>query len=93
VFRKDLIPLLRDNPMSVAEIARQVELPIRRVRDDLEHLARSLKHTDVRLVVTPARCRKCGFEFSPDKLARPGKCPRCKGTWISDPLVETRGGP
>jgi len=38
-------------------------------------------------VVEPARCRKRGFRFHSEKLHKPGKCPRCKGTWISEPLI------
>jgi predicted Zn-ribbon and HTH transcriptional regulator len=33
------------------------------------------------------RCRTCGFTFHGDKLHKPGKCPRCRGTRIRDPLI------
>ena len=89
MFRKDLIDLLLNNPTSVHEIARLLDLTPKDVADDLRHLARSLRHSDYQLRVTPARCRKCGFTFSPDKITKPGKCPACRGTWISEPLLET----
>ena len=38
-------------------------------------------------MIKPASCRKCGFVFDDHKLRKPGKCPRFKGTWISDPLI------
>lgn len=88
MFRKDLIELLLDNPMSVSKIARQVGDSASRVADDLQHVIQSLRNTDRKLIVTPARCRKCGFEFSPEKLTKPSKCPQCRGGWIKDPLVE-----
>ena len=87
MFRKDLIPLLQGNPMSVAQIARLVGEAPRDVEADLLHLLRSLKHTEFTAEVTPARCRKCGFEFDGTKLAKPSKCPECKATWIQEPRV------
>lgn len=87
MFRKDLIDLL-NTPMSVAEIARQVREPPRDVEDDLKHLIKSLKHTERSLVVTPAQCRKCGFEFGPDKLRKPSKCPECHSTWLTEPRLQ-----
>jgi predicted Zn-ribbon and HTH transcriptional regulator len=88
MFRKALADFLLDHPMTVAEIARQLGVPVRDVADDLAHLERSLRRGDRRLVVHPAACRGCGFTFGPDKLRRPGKCPKCKGTWITEPRVE-----
>jgi len=90
VFRKDLIELLLMRPMSIQQIARLLEERPRDVEDDLHHLLRSLKKSPYRAVVTPARCRKCGFCFHDDKLHKPGKCPRCRETWISEPLIEIR---
>ena len=92
MFRKDLANLLTNRPMTVHDIARLFQVPVKEVADDLAHLAKSLKHTDSKLVVTPARCHKCGFIFSEDKLTRPGKCPDCKGTWIAEPVIQVTGG-
>ena len=68
MFRKDLIDLLLRNPMGVSQIAREVKEPPSQVADDLQHLLRSLKHTDYRAAIEPARCRACGFGFSEEKL-------------------------
>jgi transcriptional regulator len=87
MFRKKLIPLLLHNSMSVAQIARSVRQPPAEIADDLAHLLRSLKYSEYSAVVTPARCRACGFEFSSDKLTKPSKCPECKGTWLQEPQV------
>ena len=43
MFRKGLIDMLLDNPMSVAEIARKHEMQIKEVAIDLEHLRKSLR--------------------------------------------------
>jgi predicted Zn-ribbon and HTH transcriptional regulator len=64
MFRKGLITLLRDNPMVLAEIARLMEMTQKDVEDDLRHLMKSLKHSEFQLIITPAKCRKCGFKFN-----------------------------
>ena len=87
MFRKDLIKLLHDHPMSVQQVARLVGESPGDVADDLDHLLLSLKHTEYAAAITPARCRKCGFEFDRARLRKPSKCPACRGTWLTDPLV------
>lgn len=87
MFRKDLIELLEHNPMELMELARLAEQPLRDVEADLRHLDKSLRRQGRSLVVTPARCKKCGFRFKADKLHKPGKCPSCHGTWIRPPLI------
>jgi hypothetical protein len=90
VFRKDLIPLLQNNPMSAAQIARLVGETPRDIEADLLHLLKSLKHTEFVATIEPARCRKCRFEFDVAKLSKPSKCPQCKSTWILEPRVSIR---
>src|SRR5687768_7521289 len=63
MFRKDLIPMLLQYPMTVTEIARFVEQSGKDTLEDLQHLLQSLKHTEYKAVVEPATCRKCDFEF------------------------------
>lgn len=87
MFRRDLIPLLLDKKLSVSEIARAVHEEPKEVIDALTHLAKSSKHGDYELVMDPAECRKCGFEFNTEKFSRPGKCPKCRSTWIYEPLI------
>jgi predicted Zn-ribbon and HTH transcriptional regulator len=87
MFRKDLIPMLLDRPLTVTEISRATEQPGRDTVEDLEHLLQSLKHTEYKAVIQPATCRKCGFEFGVDKLRKPSRCPECKGTWLTEPRI------
>lgn len=87
MFRRDLIDLLLDRPLSIQQIARELRVPFNTVKDDLEHLFKSLKHTEYVAVVAPARCRRCGFEFGRDKLAKPSKCPKCQATWLAEPRI------
>lgn len=90
MFRKNLIPLLLDHSKSIAQIAREVREAPKDIEDDLEHLLKSLKHTEYEAVVAPAACRKCGFQFGIDKLNKPSKCPKCHGTWVTEPRIELR---
>ena len=87
MFRKNLIEILLGNPMTVSQIARLEDESPSRVADDLQHLFRSLKHTEYKPVVEPARCRACGFEFSTEKLSKPSKCPECHSTWVQEPKI------
>jgi predicted Zn-ribbon and HTH transcriptional regulator len=87
MYRKDLLEILHDRPASLHELALLLKLHPREVEDDLNHLIRSLKNLHCHAIITPATCRKCGFVFHRDKLHKPGKCPRCHGTWISEPLI------
>ena len=82
--------LLLDHPMTMAEIAGQLGISKRDVADDIAHLLKSLERSDYDTIVTPAKCRKCGFTFEESKLKKPGRCPQCRSTWIEPPRVEVR---
>lgn len=90
MFRKDLIDLLLDKLITVPELAREVGEPPKNVASDFKHLIRSLKHTPYEPVIVAAECRKCGFEFSEEKLLKPSKCPKCNSTWIYAPEIGIR---
>lgn len=87
MYRRDLLSLLQEEPLTVHEIARLMECPVSEVIDALHHLHKTLRHRPEKMAVEPAQCRKCGFTFSPDKLSRPSRCPRCHGNWISEPRI------
>jgi len=86
-FRKDLLTLLSAQPRSVSSIARELGLTRTDVEDDLRHLIRSARAAGHHVMIEPARCRSCGFTFGDDKLAKPGKCPECRGTWLYDAQI------
>ena len=87
MYRRDLLSLLEQEPLTVHEIGRLMECRVSEVIDALHHLQKSLRHRPERMEVKPARCQKCGFTFSTEKLSRPGRCPRCHGNWISEPRI------
>ena len=81
---------LRDvlsTPRSASSLARELGLRRGDVEDDLRHAIRSARAAGERVVITPARCKQCGFVFDDDKLSKPGKCPECRGTRIFEPQI------
>lgn len=87
MFRKDLIPILHNRPSSLIVLSRLLDEDPKDIEDDIHHLFKSLKNTAYQGVILPATCRKCSFVFSKEKIRKPGKCPKCKGTWTRAPLV------
>ena len=87
MFRKHLIELLAEEPRSVSWLARELGLSRGDVADDLRHMVRSARAAGHRVVILPARCRSCDFTFGDAKLAKPGKCPSCKGSRILEAQI------
>jgi predicted Zn-ribbon and HTH transcriptional regulator len=82
-----LIPILLGQPRSVSELAYFLDEALKDVEEGLQHFLKSLKHTPCRAVIEPAACRRSGFVFHHGKLRKPGKCPYCNATWISEPRI------
>ncbi len=85
MYRKEIIALLKEQSSTVSELARRFEVKSRDIEEELEHIRRSIKNEGLTLRITPAQCRKCGFVFNRDKFDKPGKCPKCRSTWIKEP--------
>lgn len=92
MYRKDLITLLSLEPRSVSSIARQMGLSRGDVEEDMRHALRSARAAGHQVTVIPAQCRTCGFTFGEDRLAKPGKCPSCKGSRIVEAQVHLAPG-
>jgi len=86
-FRRDLVTLLSVQPRSVSSIAREMGVDRRDVEDDLRHAIRSARASGHMVVIEPARCKQCGFVFGEDRLAKPGKCPECKGARLYEAQI------
>jgi predicted Zn-ribbon and HTH transcriptional regulator len=86
-FRKQLLDVLAAEPRTASSLARELGLHRRDIEDDLRHLVRSARAAGHRVIVEPARCKSCGFVFDEEKLSKPGKCPRCRSTWLFEPLL------
>ncbi len=81
-IRQQLVDCLRSGPVSIGALSAEIGLSEKQLQDHLDDL-----HRQVKLVMVPARCAKCGFEFKTRRRTRkPGKCPRCRSTYIEEPL-------
>jgi predicted Zn-ribbon and HTH transcriptional regulator len=88
--RKDLLTLLGQQPRSVSSLARELGLTRKDAEEDLRHAIRSARAAGHPIDVVPARCRTCGFAFDENRLAKPGKCPACRGTRLYEAQVSVR---
>jgi four helix bundle protein len=86
-FRRHLLDLLTEEPRSVSSLARELGMKRGDVEEDLQHALRSARAAGHHIEVIPARCKTCDFVFSVDKLAKPGRCPGCKGTRLFEPMI------
>lgn len=86
-FRRDLVKILSAHPRSVSSLARELGVDRRDVEDDLRHAIRSTRAAGHTIVIEPARCKQCGFLFGEDRLAKPSKCPACKGTRLFEAQI------
>jgi hypothetical protein len=84
--RREIIALLLEETLSAREISARVRIPEKEVLDHLEHIRTAAHDSGEKLRLVPAACRKCGFEFHKrERLARPGRCPVCRGEQIREP--------
>jgi predicted Zn-ribbon and HTH transcriptional regulator len=86
-FRRELIDKLADTPRSVSRVARELGLKRGEIEEDFQHLIRSARAAGHTVAIEPARCRSCGFTFDEDKLAKPSKCPACRGARILEAQI------
>jgi predicted Zn-ribbon and HTH transcriptional regulator len=88
VFRRHLIDLLSHEPRSISSLARELGPHRAELEDDLRHAIRSARAQGHRVRVIPARCKSCDFIFDEHKLAKPSRCPACKGTRLFEPMLQ-----
>ena len=85
--RAMILQALGAEPVSARELSHRAGLSEREVVGHLQFLQKSLKHGAQRLQMTPPRCLDCGFVFHKrERLTRPGRCPVCRSTHLSEPL-------
>ncbi|WP_437950914.1 transcriptional regulator [Sorangium sp. So ce296] len=91
--RQTLLEELRRGAATAWELSARVGLRERDVTPHLEHLARSLRARGERLSIAPARCLGCGYAFDERRsLAKPSRCPACRGERIEAPRFRVDAG-
>jgi predicted Zn-ribbon and HTH transcriptional regulator len=89
-LRRQLHELLSHEPRSVSSLAHELGLRRGELESDLQHMLRSAAAHGEAIDVLPARCKACGFEFGPDRLAKPGRCPACKASRVQEAMIRIR---
>jgi predicted Zn-ribbon and HTH transcriptional regulator len=86
-LRKRLLELLTEQPRSVSSLARELGMRRQDAEEELRHAMRSAEAAGRRIAIEPARCKACGFVFDADRLAKPGRCPACRGSRLYEAQV------
>lgn len=82
-LRQKIILLLNETELSAREISGAVGISEKEVYAHLPHIARSVESKNMRMLVTPAVCLRCGYVFeNRRRFTRPGRCPQCKKSQI-----------
>lgn len=85
-IRQAILAALEGEPLSARELSTKTGIAEKEVIDHLEHIRLASRGHHRHLLVTPATCQKCGFQFSKrERLKKPGKCPICRGEHIEAP--------
>jgi predicted Zn-ribbon and HTH transcriptional regulator len=85
--RQRIAEYLRETDATPSGIADAVDVHVDSVYAHLGHVSRSVEGSDERLLVAPPECADCGFSDFEDPLARPSRCPSCKGERIQEPVL------
>ncbi len=91
--RKKIIDILLESeqPISPSEIALRIdERNVNIIYNDMEHIAKTLKSMNYKMIVEPPVCKKCGYVFKKTLNKKPSRCPKCKSEWIEEPRFLVR---
>jgi transcriptional regulator len=85
-IRQRIMSLLERTSLSAKELSKEIMVSEKDIYGHLEHIQKTSTKRAGHLIITPAQCRKCGFQFKKrDKITKPGKCPICKSELIQEP--------
>ena len=85
-IRQQMIELLKREALSAREVSQILGVRETAVVDHLRHLEKSVAAKGGKLEILPFKCLECGFVFRErSRYSRPGRCPKCKGTYLQTP--------
>ena len=81
-IRKEIIGLLKIDSLPIGALSREIRQSEKEIFEHLKQIQKSMN-----LRMTPAECGSCGYVFEKrERLKKPGKCPKCRSTFIEEPL-------
>ena len=90
--REEIIAYLETSSASIKELAEILEVSQKNITNDLEHIFKTLKNHDTRLLIRPAQCLNlnCEFVFSANRkrMSDPSRCPKCHGERIESQMFK-----
>jgi predicted Zn-ribbon and HTH transcriptional regulator len=88
-LRQEIMRLLQDSELSTRDLSRLLGIREKEVILHLPHVAKSINAQGKRLQIFASTCRQCGYVFKDRRrFTRPGRCPRCKSTYIDAPYFK-----
>ncbi|OIP41129.1 MAG: hypothetical protein AUK25_06265 [Desulfobacteraceae bacterium CG2_30_51_40] len=84
--RQRIMNILRHENLTSKEISKRISITQKEVIRHLPNVAKSLSSKGFSLNIEKPQCLDCGFMFRErSRFSKPGHCPRCKGTRITEP--------
>jgi predicted Zn-ribbon and HTH transcriptional regulator len=85
-LRRKIMALLNDREMDARGLSEELRIKEKEVYEHLAHVERSVQAGGGRFTLTASQCQLCGYVFEDRRrLTRPGRCPRCRRSKISNP--------
>jgi len=89
--RQQIVEQLMAEELSARDLSQILSIMEKEVYAHLEHVAKSVQGSGRKLIVSPPRCKDCGFVFTDrQRFTKPGKCPKCRGSHIRPPYFSIR---
>ena len=88
--REEIIEYLSTTPASIKTLAIRFEVSLKDVEQDLAHIHKTLKNQQKQLLIRPAECVSCHYQFkgkmNETRVKEPKKCPECHSERINPQL-------
>lgn len=77
--------------MDAKDLSQELGIQEKEVYHHLTHVARSVRAEKKKLIVRPSQCLLCGYIFEERKrFTRPGRCPKCKKSRLTQPIFQVK---
>jgi predicted Zn-ribbon and HTH transcriptional regulator len=85
-IRQALFEELLQGSKTARELSQSLRISEKEVLVHLTHIEQSAGQKGYRFIIEPSKCLNCGFVFEKrERLKKPGKCPKCKNEFITNP--------